>query len=88
MLLVVEELLVVVEELLVVVEELVVLVVEELLLLLELPLHDSPQIVATSVTQLESQEVVQQYGSMPVAQILVTHGSQPLVSLAPAVHSA
>lgn len=56
---------------------------EELLLLLVPPVHDSPQIEATSLTHCELQLVSQQYES--VAQICVAQGSQPVVSLAPDV---
>jgi hypothetical protein len=48
-------------------------------------LHDSPQIELTSLTHSESHVVVQQYESC--AQTLVTHESQPLVSLVPVEHS-
>ena len=40
-----------------------------------------PQTDATSLTQIESHELLQQYES--TAQIEVTHGSQPVVSLPP-----
>ena len=48
---------------------------------LPLPPQLKPQTEATSLTQVLSQELLQQYGS--TAQICVTHGSQPLVRATP-----
>src|SRR5206468_745100 len=46
--------------------------------------HDRPQTDATSPTQVASQLLLQQNGSF--AQMLVTHGSQPLLSAPPLAH--
>ncbi len=47
--------------------------------------HASPQMLPASLTQMLSQRVSQQYGS--VVQILATHGSHTGASLGPCVHS-
>jgi len=47
--------------------------------------HELPQYVGTSLTQMLSQSVSQQYGS--AAHTFVTHALQPSVSALPAVQS-
>ena len=49
------------------------------------PHVDSPQTLETSLMQVLSHAVVQQYGS--VVQIFVTHGSHPVASCVPDVQS-